>query len=253
MRARSNLLAVVGDDLLAVAQHGDAVGQDQRLFQRVADEDDGNAALLEVAHEIEEVFPFFRRQGRGRLVEDDHLRIVQHRARDLDHLLLGRAQRADRRGGRNVEVERLQELLRRDIDAAQAVVEAFLTEEQVLRHRHASAPGCSPGTPWRRRDGALPAACSARPRAVDLHRARGQGHDARHHLRQGRLAGAVLADERMDLAARELEVDVLDRRHARVELRRLFEGKNDVAHATNSSASPSVGRRSTRRGPLAIM
>ena len=127
---------VVGDDLLAVAQHGDAIGEQQRLFQRVRDEDDRHAALLQVAHQVEEVFLLLGRQRRGRLVEDDHLGLVQHGAGDLDHLLLGRAERADRRRRRDVEVQRLQELLRGDIDAAQAVVEALLAEKQVLRHRH---------------------------------------------------------------------------------------------------------------------
>ena len=35
--------------------------------------------------------------------------------------------------------------------------------------------------------------------------------DARQDLDQGRLAGAVLAEQRMDLAATDVEVDVIER------------------------------------------
>ena len=52
--------------------------------------------------------------------------------------------------------------------------------------------------------------------AVDLHRARGQRDDAGHHLCQRRFAGAVFADQRMDLAAPQLEIDILDRGNARI-------------------------------------
>ena len=49
---------------------------------------------------------------------------------------LRRAEQAHHRGRVDVELQRLQELLRRDVDAAQAVEEALLAEEEVLRHRH---------------------------------------------------------------------------------------------------------------------
>jgi len=41
-------------------------------------------------------------------------------ARDLDHLLLGGAEQADRRRRIDVEVERLQQLLRLDVEGAEA-------------------------------------------------------------------------------------------------------------------------------------
>ena len=91
---------------------------------------------FQVEDQIEEVLLLLGRQARGRLVEDDDLGVVQHRARDLHHLLLGGAEQADGRGRVDVELQRLQELLRGDVDAAQAVEEALLPEEQVLRHRH---------------------------------------------------------------------------------------------------------------------
>ncbi len=127
---------VVSNDVFAVAQHRDAVGEHQRFFERMRDEDDRYAALLEIADEIEEVFLLFRSERGGRLVEDDHLGAMKHGARNLDHLLLGRAERADSDGRIDVEVQRLQELLRGDVDAAQTIVKALLAEKQVLRHGH---------------------------------------------------------------------------------------------------------------------
>ena len=91
---------------------------------------------LRLAMQVEEVLLLFRRQARGRLVEDDDLGVVQHRARDLDHLLLRGTELADDGGGVDVELQRLHELLRGDVDAAQAVEEALAPEVEVLRHRH---------------------------------------------------------------------------------------------------------------------
>ena len=127
---------LAGDDKLAVAQDGDAVGDQQRLLQRVADEDDRDAARLQPPDQREEVPLLLRRQRRRRLVEDDDLGVVVNGAGDLDHLPLGRAQRRDHGGRVDRKVQRLQELLRRDVGAAQPVEEAFGAEIEVLRHRH---------------------------------------------------------------------------------------------------------------------
>ena len=52
----------IGHHMLAVAQNGDAVGMGERLFQRMADEDDGYAARLQPAHQREEMPLLLRRQ-----------------------------------------------------------------------------------------------------------------------------------------------------------------------------------------------
>ena len=207
---------VVGHHMPAVAQHRDAVGQQQRLLERVRDEDHRHAARLEVEHQVEEVLLFLGREaGRG-LVEDDDARLVQHRARDLHHLLLGRAEHAHGGGRVDVEIERLQELLRRDVDTAQPVEEGLLAQEQVLRHRHRRDQA---GFLEHHRD-ALVARFQRRAQlhrpAFHQHLARAQRHHAGHHLGQRRLAGAVLAEQRVDLAAAQREVDRLDGGYARV-------------------------------------
>ena len=96
-----------GDHQPPVAQHGDAVGVAKRLLQRMRDEDHRDAALAQRLHEVEEMLRLLRRQRRRRLVEDDDARVVEHRAGDLDHLPLGRRQRARELRGVDVEVEPL--------------------------------------------------------------------------------------------------------------------------------------------------
>ena len=116
--ARDDLVAVearrvAAGHQLAVAQDGDAVGDAQRLLQRMADEDDRHAARLEPPHQGEEMALLLGRQRRRRLVEDDDLGIVVDGAGDLDHLPLGGAERGDRCRRIDGEIQRLQELLRR--------------------------------------------------------------------------------------------------------------------------------------------
>jgi hypothetical protein len=217
----------------------------------VRNEDDRNAATLQIAHEIEEIFLLFGGQTRGGFVEDDDLGLMQHRARDFDHLLLGSAEHSDRRRRRHVEIERLQELLRGDVDAAQSIVEPFLAQEQVLRHRHR---GNETVLLKHHRDAQM-ARLQRRSRrdgsAVDDHGARSQRHHAGHDLRQSRLARPVLADERMNLAAAQLEIHTVDRRHLRIEFGRFAKLENIVAQRPISASSPASGKRSRRPGPLA--
>ena len=112
----------------------------KRLFQRVADEDDGDAFALEPPGKIEEVELLFRRQRRGRLVEDDDAGLVMNGARDLDHLLLAGTERRDLDGRIDIEIERQEEALCVDVEAAQAI-------EQLARGRdRCSAPPSSTGT-----------------------------------------------------------------------------------------------------------
>jgi hypothetical protein len=62
---------------------------------------------------------------------------LRRTARDLDHLPLGGAERLHGSGWIDRKVQRLQELLRVEIGAAQTVEELFVAKIEVLRHRHA--------------------------------------------------------------------------------------------------------------------
>ena len=119
----------------AVPENGDPIGDFERFLQRVADEDDRNPFLAQPIDQGEEMMLFLRGQGGGRLVEDDDFRLEANRARDFDHLPLGGAKRLDDRRRIDGKVQRLKQLLRLDIGAAQAVEELFVAQIEILRDR----------------------------------------------------------------------------------------------------------------------
>ena len=102
----------------AIAKNRNSICQYQRFLERVRNEDDRNAATLQIAHEVEEILLFFRRKGCRGLVEDYDFGLVQDGACYLDHLLLGGAEKSDGRGRSDVEIERLQELLGGDVNSS---------------------------------------------------------------------------------------------------------------------------------------
>ena len=168
-----------------------------------------------------------RGQGRGRLVQHQDLRLGVQRARDLDQLLLGDRQLAD--DGLGLE-RRPQPLQHRPaagghglaVDQAAAVDLVaqmdVLGHGQVRRQAQLLVDDGDAGALGRDRVGDLDRL------AVDQDLAAGIGVvGAREDLHQGRLAGAVLAHQRLDLAAPGLELYAVQRLHAR-------EGLADLAH-----------------------
>ena len=82
-------------DGLAVAQHGDAIGDGKDLLEAVRDVDDADAVRLEQRDDAEQALDLALGQRRRRLVHDDDLRVGADRLGDLDDLLLGHAERLD--------------------------------------------------------------------------------------------------------------------------------------------------------------
>src|SRR5689334_10249423 len=83
------------------ARHGhDAVAALEDMVHVVADEDTGDALLLQAAHEADHLVRLLDGEMVGRLVEDHDLRLEMHGARDRDALALAAAELADERVGR---------------------------------------------------------------------------------------------------------------------------------------------------------
>ena len=82
---------------LAVPEHRDAVGNLQRFFERMGNEDDASAPLLQGVEQMEKMLRLFGRERGGGFVEDEHPRVVAHGAHDLDHLTLGGSEIFDER------------------------------------------------------------------------------------------------------------------------------------------------------------
>ena len=154
----------------------------------------------------------------------------------------------DRRRRVDREVQRLQELLGRDVDAAQPVEEVLAAEIEVLRHRHG---GHQAGLLEHHGD----AGVQRLGRRRELHGLAAMQHAPRcrldhagHDLGQRRLAGAVLAEQRVDLARAQVEVDVLDGGRAVIGLRDLLH-LDDRSHGITASwrmALPPFDVTSTR-------
>ena len=193
------------------AHDADLVGHRHDLAQLVGDQDDGAALRLEVAQDAEEMVGLLRRQHAGGLVEDQDVRAAEERLEDLDPLLHADRQARHRRV--EVDLEAVVALERRDLGRARSAPvgqgEAALgAEQQVLEHGerldqhevlvdHADAG----------LDRVL-RALDRRGLAVDQDLAAVGLVEAVEDVHQGRLAGAVLADDAVDRAGRDDQVDV---------------------------------------------
>ena len=81
----------------AVAEHRVAIRQLEDLLEPVRDEQQRAAGIPQLAGDAEQFGAFALRQRGGGLIEDQHARFVDQRARDLHHVLLRDAQCGHRR------------------------------------------------------------------------------------------------------------------------------------------------------------
>ena len=188
---------------MAVAQHRVAVADPEHLLQPVGDEDDRQAFGLQRAHDADEIRDLGLAQSRGRLVHDDEPRLHRQRAGDLDQLLLGDRKVAHLRHRIALEADALGDRLRLLGHAPPAHEQPrarLAADEHVLGDRHVGSEGeflvdrddaSALGVVGRRKSDRL-------PEQLDL---AGIGAlRAGQDLQQRRLAGAVLAEQRVDLA-----------------------------------------------------
>ncbi len=218
---------VEGADIRAVPEDGDAVRELVDLGHPVADVDDGEALGAQLPHECEQRLGFAGRQGRGRFVHHEDAGIRDQGAGDLHELALGHRQLADLRGGGEPDAQSIEDglaglLHRGPVDHRAALVLA--AEQHVLGHRQVRGQGQflidDRDAVVARRQGAV----DDDRLAVDHDLAAGIGLiGTGQDLHQGRLAGPVLAHQRMDLPGIDREGDVRQSPHAR-------EGFRDVAH-----------------------
>jgi hypothetical protein len=201
----------------------------------VGDEDDGDPALVEPAEHREEMVGLAGGQRRRRLVEHQHRRLRRERAADHHELALGRAQPGH--GGRGIEpdAEGLEQLGGAAVQLGEAhdraTAQAGVPDEHVLGDAEVLQ-----GLDLLGHEGdAVPARVGRGPERdpppVQQHVAvvASVRVDAVEDLHQRRLAGAVVAEQRVDLAAADREVDAAQRLEAGKGLREpaRFE---DVAH-----------------------
>ena len=252
-RARRRRRRLDGRDRPPVTEDRDAVGDRLHLVELVRDEDHGPALVCHHAHRLEERLRLLRRQHGGRLVEDQDLRLAVERLQDLDALLLAERELPDTRVRVDGDVVALAELGDAPLDVPGVHEEApslaaMVAEDHVLGHgerlhepevlvHHADAG-----------DERVPRRVEYDPLAVEedlpVVRAVEPGED----VRERRLAGAVLAEERVHLTLGRLEVDIVIGDNAREPLRDVPEldcGSHEGARAGSGQTTgtpPAVSR-----------
>ncbi|MCY1501378.1 hypothetical protein D9M68_354510 [compost metagenome] len=228
-------LTVERFDGSAIAQDGNLVGDFADLVQLVRDDDRGHSLRAKLHQELQKRIGIGFVERGGRLVEDQEPHLLRKRLGDLDQLLLADADVGDERCRALAEAHLLQELLGagkglRPVD--HAVAGDLVAEEDVLgdrQQRHQRQFLVDD-------DDAKVFAVGDRREAtrfatvVDLAFIGAGGIDAAQHLHQRRLAGAVFADERVDLAFADLEADIVQRLDARERLGDAPHFKNDIVH-----------------------
>ena len=204
-------------DILPVPQDGNPVTDLKQLVQAVRDVDDGDALLLQIPDDVEEPSLFLDRDGGGRLVQNQDAGVAQDGLADLDDLAVGHGQFADPGLGRDVALELFQQLGRFSVTFRIVDKEAGITSvahEQVVGYRHGLELNHllihNGDTELQRllgRQMVIGDAVKNDFALVGLHGAR-YGFDERG------FAGAVFADQRVNLALTEADRDVVQRDNA---------------------------------------
>ena len=216
----------VGGDVGAVAHHRDGVAQREDLVEAVGDEHQRPALVAQAAGDGEEPLDLDAAERGGGLVHDQQAGVERDGLRDLDDLLVGDREAQGGAPGVDVHAEPVEELLglgvhRRPVDPA-AAAERLAAHEDVLGDRqvreqrrllvdHRDAGRLGRG--GRAEVDVLAVEAEHAPVAL-VH----AGDD----LDQRRLAGAVLADQRVDRAT-------VDRQAAGGQGHHGSEGLGDVA------------------------
>ena len=199
-------------DHLSAPHDRHAVGQRHDLAQLVGDEDDGLVLALEHAQHLEQLISFRRRQHRRRLVKHQDLGAAHQRLQDLDSLLQADRQFADNGVGIHHEAVFASEFGEPLADRAGAFGEqrpALCAEHHVFehgerRHQHEVLVHHADAMADRLARGA-----DSDRLAVDADLAAVGFIKAVQNRHQRRFAGAVLADDAMNHAAFDDEVDVI--------------------------------------------
>jgi hypothetical protein len=178
----------------------------------VRDEDDARAVGLERLEHAEQVARLLRGEDGGRLVEHEDARVAVQRAQDLHALLHADADVLDARvgvDGQAVAIGELAHARAGSLDVEQQAAPRLVGQHDVLGHGHdrdehevlvdhadAEVDGLQ-----RRSDADGP--------AVDAHLALVGLVQPVEDAHERRLAGAVLPEQRVDLAGPQVEVDAI--------------------------------------------
>ena len=215
-----------GEDVFAVAQHGDAVGDAEDLGQAVRHVDHPHPACGQRTHQLQQAVDLGLAERGGGLIHHHHAGIESQRPGDLDQLLLGHRQIAHDGVGVQVDLEPADHLGAapvhgQPVDAQPAG--GFAVDEDVLRHGQVRQQvefledHVDAGPLRAHRVG------QHRGLALDLEHAAGRLQGSGQEVDQRRFSRAVLTHQRVDFAGKQVEIDVAERQNT-------GEAAADVAH-----------------------
>src|SRR6267378_4899799 len=229
---------------LPAVQYHQAIGHLVGMGEVVLDVDAGAATRLDALDEGEDLPDFADRERGGGLVEHDQVGLEVHRARDGDALALAAREVPHGRLGRDAvtaEADRAPQqvvcdlLLLLDVDEAEP-------PGDLPPHEEVSPKGLLLAQRLPLVNG-LDAQVVSLPNRVllEVHGAvahpdvpRRWPEDAAHDLDEGRLAGAIVAEQADDLVPAHFEIDVRERLH-------LAEGHVDLLQADHVPETPGCG------------
>ena len=218
---------------LPVAQHDDPIGDPPNLLHAVRDVDDADTLGAQLAHLLEQRLGFGAPERGGGLVEDEQPGVERQRLGDLDELLLGRGQALHLARRRQVQVEPRQLFLGAPhhggaVHAAAlhrpAADEDILRDGELRQELHLLVDQHQPLVDRLARGG----------RGIGLpqpgHGSFGRRPRSRDDAGQGGLAGAILPEQRHDLAGVDVEVHLAQDLQGPVALRDAAERQDRFRH-----------------------
>src|SRR5581483_8945850 len=180
-----------------------------------------------------------RRQHRRWLIQDQRRRSAEEQLDDLELLALADAQRGDDGAGIEVEAKLLAELSDPLLGGCAGAMRG--PEDHVLEHREAlNLPQVLVDDPDSGSQRVTRRAEAPRP-PVDLDHTAVRAVVAAEHRDQRCLAGSVLAQQRVYLAAAHVEVDAIVGQHPVEPLRQTARTEKDVAGYVELSRGPVAG------------
>ena len=234
-----------------VAQNGAAVGDRDDLIEAMGDIDDGGAPPLHAREHREQSLDLALFQRRRRLVQDEDAAFPAQRLGDRHELALREAERSDGPVRVGIEVELREHIMRlpahlRAIDHGQRAEPPHrqVAERDVLGNRQRRhqpqllRDGDDAGGDGVARAGEMPLLSVHANNAVV-----GTVHAAENADQRG-LAGAVLADDGVDLAEADVEVDAVERERRAELLADACCARRRMGHCINAARTrPASSRR----------
>jgi hypothetical protein len=187
-------------DDAAVIEYHDLIAQQLGLFHVVGREDDGLALRLDRLHQLPEVAPRLRIESGCRLIEEQHVGVVDERDGKQQPLLLSAGELAIVAPGELLERAQAQQLIDRQPVVVQPAeqTDALAHREEILQCRLLEE------------DARLFPEAAARRLAPVADLARGRREDSLHDLDRGGLAGTIRSQKAEADARGDAERDAGD-------------------------------------------